>query len=294
MNLFSISQLEQFSGIKAHTIRIWEKRYNALSPDRTDGNTRFYDSSQLRRLLNIKGLMEDGYKPAKICKMPDSKLFQLVEDKLKAEAPLDPTYEYYVSQLIVASTGFNETYFEKIFSSCVLRHGMKETYTKVVYPLLNRIGLMWAADRISPAYEYFCSNLVKQKLYAAIDSLPPPSSSRKPWLLFLPEDEFHEIGLLFAYYIIRHSGKKAVYLGSNVPLDTLKQAISEVEPAHLFMFFVHYQSPEEATAYIKQLKKFSGKAIINIAANERAFPTLKSGKEFNPVSSVEELEKQLA
>ena len=294
MDFFSISQLEQFSGIKAHTIRIWEQRYNALSPSRSDGNTRSYDNAQLRRLLNISTLLQDGHKPSKLCKMSDNKLFQLMESKLTDNTLNDPSYEYFVSQLIVASTGFDEVYFDKIFSNCLLRLGMRDTYVKVIYPLLNRIGLLWAANKISPAYEHFCSNMVKQKLSAAIDALPPPKSSRKSWLLFLRENEFHDIGLLFSYFLLKQAGKKVIYLGSNVPMDTLSQAVHETAPAHLFMFMVHYDSPEETNDYLKALKKLFGNTTIHISGNERLLSALKPAKEINKISSVEELEKQLA
>ncbi len=294
MDFFSISQLEQFSGIKAHTIRIWEQRYKALNPSRSDGNTRSYDSAQLRRLLNISSLLQDGLKPSTLCKMSDNRLFQLMEDKLLENTLSDPSYEYYVSQLIVASTGFNEAYFDKIFSNCLLRLGMRDTYVKVIYPLLNRIGLLWAANKISPAYEHFGANMVKQKLSAAIDALPPPKSSRTSWLLFLRENEFHDIGLLFCYYLLKQAGKKVIYLGSNVPIETLRQTVNETTPAHLFMFMVHYDSPDETNDYLKVLKRHFSKSTIHISGNERLLSALKPAKELNKISSVEELEKQLA
>lgn len=294
MDQFSISQLEQFSGIKAHTIRIWEQRYNALNPDRSEGNTRSYNTDQLRRLLNIASLVQDGLKPSNVCRLSDSKLFELIEGKLEKESTGNTTEEYFVSQLIVASTTFNEVYFEKIFSNCVLRLGMHDTYVKVIYPLLNRIGLLWAAGKISPAYEHFCSNLIRQKLSAAIDALPPPTASRKTWLLFLPENEFHEFGLLFSYYLLKLNGKKVIYLGCNVPYETLREAVEEIRPSHLLIFLVHYDSPKEVTTYLKSLKKKFNAAVIYVAGNEMLLSALDTGKEIKKISSPAEFEKQLS
>ena len=293
MNLFSISELQQFSGIKAHTIRVWEKRYNALNPTRSEGNTRYYDNTQLRRLLNIVSLMESDYKVSELCCMTDEMLFKLLEGKLKDSQSSVGTNEYFISQLIAAATSFDETYFEKIFSNCVLRLGMRNTYLNVIYPLLNRIGIMWSTGKISPAYDHFSSNIIKQKLYSAIDSLPPAKSSRNGWLLFLPENEFHEIGLLFSHYLIRQAGKKVIYLGSNVPFETLLDAVEKTTPEHLFFFLVHHNTPENSQDYIDSLKKYFGKIKIYLSGNEKLISKLKVGKEFNWIRSVEELEKQL-
>jgi len=293
MNLFSISQLQQFSGIKAHTIRIWEQRYNALNPTRSEGNTRYYDNSQLRRLLNIVSLLETDYKVSELCMMTDQMHFKLLEKHFRDTEVIEGKNEYFISQLIAAATSFDEAHFEKIFSSCVLRLGMRNTYINVIYPMLNRIGLMWSIGTLSPAYEHFSSNIIKQKLFTAIDSLPPAKSSSNSWLLFLPENEFHEIGLLFSYFLLRQAGKKVIYLGSNLPFETLTRAIEEIQPAHLFFFLVHHDIPEASEEYLKKLKKNSVKVKIHVSGNEKLLSKLKIGKEINWIRSVEELEKQL-
>lgn len=293
MNLFSISELQQFSGIKSHTIRVWEQRYNALNPTRSDGNTRYYDNTQLRRLLNIVSLMESDYKVSELCSMTDEMLFKLLEGKQKDSQSSVGTNEYFISQLIAAATSFDETHFEKIFSNCVLRLGMRNTYVNVIYPLLNRIGIMWSIGTISPAYEHFSSNIIKQKLFSAIDSLPPAKSSRNVWLLFLPENEFHEIGLLFSHYLIRQAGKKVIYLGSNVPFETLLDVVEKTTPGHFLFFLVHHDTPENSQDYIDSLKKYFGKIKIHFSGNEKLISKLKIGKNFNWIRSVLELEKQL-
>ncbi len=293
MNLFSISQLQQFSGIKAHTIRVWEQRYDALKPTRSEGNTRYYDNLQLRRLLNIVSLMESDHKISELCSMTDQMHFKLLEQQLTKSDKNEGIHEYFVSQLIAAATCFDEVHFEKIFSNCLLRLGMKQTYTQVIYPMLNRIGLMWTTGQFSPAYEHFSTNIIKQKLFSAIDSLPP-AKSKQSWLLFLPENEFHEIGLLFSHYLIKHSGKKVIYLGSNVPYETLISAVAETNPTNLFFFLVHHDTPEDSQEYLNNMKKDFSKSKIYLSGNEKLISKLKIGKEFNWIRSVDELEKQLA
>jgi hypothetical protein len=245
MNNFSISQLQQFSGIKAHTIRIWEQRYNALTPNRSEGNTRYYDDSQLRRLLNIVSLMDSEYKVSELCLMPDEKLFNLIKSKLVSNSVEASSAAYFVSQLIAAGMCYDVAAFEKIFSTSIKKFGIRDTYIKVIYPLLDRIGLMWSCDTMPPAQEHFISNIIRQKLFSAIDELPPAKSLKDTWLLFLPENEFHEIGLLFSYYVIRNAGKRVVYLGSNLPLDTLISAAKDINPSNLLFFLVHNDAPGE-------------------------------------------------
>lgn len=290
MDLFSISQLQQFSGIKAHTIRIWEQRYNALTPNRSEGNTRYYNNSQLRRLLNIVSLMNSDYKVSELCTMTDKTLFTLINDQLKTHSIVNDEAEYFTTQLLSTGMSFDEPGFETIFSKCLERMEMKVTYTKVIYPLLERLGLMWSSDTMPPAREHFVSNLVRQKLVAAIDELPSPKSSKNSWLLFLPENEFHEIGLLFAHYMIRRAGKRVYYLGSSVPFDTLEQAVKEIAPDNLLFFLVHYDVPKEVQDYLNKLTKNFNKIKINLSGNVKLIDQLKLGKQVQWIKSVQELE----
>jgi len=291
MNLFSISQLSQFSGIKPHTIRIWEKRYNALTPNRSTGNTRYYDNCQLRRLLNIVSLRERGYKLADLCAMTDKSLFALV-DEINKDTSQNESSGYFISQLTGAGMGFNEEHFEKIFSHLLIRFGLKDAYTTVIYPMLSRIGILWSTDHSAAAHEHFISNLLRQKLFTAINSLPPPASSRDTWLLFLPENEFHEIGLLFANYLIRLSGKKVIYLGPNVPFQSIAIAVQETKVDNLFFFMVHNDMPGNLKNYCNQLvKMFNGQ--IYLAASEKLITHLKNIKKIRLLQNIASLEEKL-
>jgi len=288
MNLFSISQLSQFSGIKPHTIRIWEQRYNAFKPNRSVGNTRYYDDSQLRRLLNIVSLMENGHKVSALCSMSDDNLYIMVSNLNTFET--SESTEYYVSQLIAAGTRYDTGYFELLFSDCVIKFGMKDAYIKVIYPMLERIGLMWATDSLPTAHEHFISNIVRQKILAILDSIESPDPESDTWLLFLPENEFHEVGLLYAHLVIRLSGKKVIYLGSNLPVESVISAVGDIKPDNLLMFLVHYDLPEQIQKKLEKLNtSFSGNKIY-LAGNNKLISQINLNSNMEYLQSIESLE----
>lgn len=267
MNSFSISELSRFSGIKAHTIRIWEQRYNALQPHRTQGNTRFYNNNQLRRLLNIVSLSEMSFKISELCLKSDSELFKLIEEVIYKEETGQEGY--FISQLVGAGIDFDEAAFEKIFSVCLLRFGLKQTYIKVLYPVLVRFGLMWTSNAIPPTHEHFTINLIRQKLFTAIDSQPSPHADSETWVLFLPEDEFHEIGLLFANFLLKSYGKKTIYLGGNVPLDSINALLINTAAENVLLFIVHQNSTEVIKKYLEEINSSSAKRNIFVAGSEK-------------------------
>ncbi|GAB2773322.1 MerR family transcriptional regulator [Salinimicrobium soli] len=292
MNSFSISQLAQFSGIKAHTIRIWEQRYNALEPHRSEGNTRYYDSLQLRRLLNIVSLMKTDHKISRLCKMSDQELFDLQKEYYDS-AVEDNDYEYFISQLISAGMNYDELNFDKIFSHCHLRFGLKKTYEEILYPMVNRVGLLWTSNTIPPSQEHYITNLLRQKLFTAIDSLPLGTEEADTWILFLPEEEFHEIGLLFANYMIRAGGKKVIYLGPNVPLSSVENTISDYPVRNLLLFLVHRDLPENVDKYLLSLKEISKDRNLFIAGNMESAEALTEKEGVKWLFSVKDLEKEL-
>ena len=290
MKGYSISQLAQFSGIKAHTIRAWEQRYDALTPGRSDGNTRYYSNEQLKRLLNIVSLLDYDYKVSQLCVMQDEELHELMEEK-KNDGSGDLKYGYYISQLISAGVNYDELYFEKIFANCLLTFGFKDTYSMVVVPMLKRLGLMWRIDKLPPAQEHFVSNLVRQKIFVAIDSLPPPKKEKGTAILFLPENEFHEIPLLFAHFILRYHEVRSIYLGANVPLNSLVESIKDLKPEHLLFFLIHQDVPEIVRAWIKELEKIHSCTML-IAGNSSLLKRLEVDKNdrIKIINSIQDLE----
>lgn len=292
MNQFSISQLAQFSGVKPHTIRIWEQRYNALQPQRSEGNTRYYDGAQLRRLLNIVSLSKARLKISQLCTKTDEELFSLLKEYyLTAEEQND--YDYFVNRLVASGISYDEAAFSKLFSHCLLRFGLETTYKKIIYPMLNRVGLMWSSNMMPPSQEHYISNLVRQKLFTSIDSITAEGGESQKWLLFLPENEFHEIGLLFAGYLLKSKGKQVIYLGSNVPLPSVRDCLEDTGADHLLLFLVHNDLPENVSAYLEELSVLGKKKEIFIACSGELSAKINMKTSFKYLHSVDDLESAL-
>ena len=287
MNRLSIAQLAQFSGIKPHTIRIWEQRYNALSPERTEGNTRSYSGNDLRRLLNIVGLLDSKYKVSDLCVMTDEHLHHLIQQQYNEE--VDTDFQKYVLQLIAAGIDFNQAQFEETLDYCLDKIGVIATFKKVIYPLLQRLGMMWAADLMPPAQEHFMSNIIRQKLLVALDTIPPAKDTAKKWLLFLAEDEFHEIALLFAHYLLRLRGENVIYLGTNVPLSTLQQAVDTVVPDAVLTFFVKSNFTEDQQLYLNSVRNCFPNGNIYISGNEKLISTLELDSNTTWLQNIDDL-----
>jgi len=249
MGKYSIKELEQLSGIKAHTIRIWEKRHQLIEPSRTQTNIRFYSDDDLKKIINVSLLNSNGLKISKIAGMTDEEMNQRIVElsESKKEAAI------HIDQLVIAMVELDEEKFEKILSGIVLRFGFEETILQVIYPFLEKIGILWQTHHINPAHEHFISNLIRQKLIVAIDSLPIPPKSAKRVMLFLPEHELHEIGLLFTNYRLRKHGLRTIYLGQTVPFADLKQTYEAHKPDLLLASITAPMSRITVSAYLERL-----------------------------------------
>jgi MerR family transcriptional regulator, light-induced transcriptional regulator len=227
---YSIKDLERISGIKAHTLRIWEQRYEILKPERTDTNIRTYSDNDLKRILNIGILNNNGVKISKLAKMNAEQLFQQVRD---VSENIENTQNQ-VDNLVIAMVEMDEDRFERYMASCILRHGFDQTMSQIIYPFLQKVGLLWQTDSINPAQEHFISNLIRQKLIVAIDATSNQQNEEgKRFLLYLPENEMHEISLLYANYKIRAAGNKSIYLGQSVPYSDLKMVYNLHKPDYI-------------------------------------------------------------
>ena len=226
MGKYSIKELEQLSGIKAHTIRIWEKRYSIIAPGRTDTNIRFYSDDDLRKIINVALLNDYGLRISRIAAMPDSEITQKVLEINESEND----NSIHISQLVLAMINLDEEKFETALSGFFLRYNFERTVTEIVYPFLEKTGVLWQTGNITPAQEHFISNLIRQKLIVRIDALPLQSDSPRKALLFLPENELHEISLLFFHYLLRHAGFRTIYLGQAVPYGDLQQVYAVYTP----------------------------------------------------------------
>jgi DNA-binding transcriptional MerR regulator len=279
VDFYQINDLERLSGVKAHTIRIWEKRYELITPHRTDTNIRYYDDKQLVKLLNVATLSSVGFRISKIAAMSDDELKSQLSLSQQREKS-DLKFEFYVNDFIAAMIEFDEVAFNKLFDTIIAEYGVEKALIFVVYPFLHKIGILWRIDQSMPVQEHFASMLIKRKLYSLISQLPTPTKSKK-FLLFLPANEWHEVGLLFAEYIIRNNGFPTINLGQNVPFIDIEYTINKTEPNYLLAFLIN-NTNEEYVLKVQQLLSSKFKKVdCLIAGNSlkfRLFEGLKNIK----------------
>jgi DNA-binding transcriptional MerR regulator len=258
VNKFSIKDLERLSGIKAHTIRIWEQRYHIFNPERTDTNIRYYSNEELKLLLNISLLNNNGYKISKIAQLSSLEITSEAGKILTSK--LDESI--LINNLVISMIELNEEAFEEILNNCITNIGFENSVLHVIYPFLEKIGIMWQTGSINPAQEHFMSNLIRRKFITAIDHLKLSlKDSYKTFVLFLPDGELHELSLLFCNYVIRKIGHKCVYLGQSVPFEDLEVIENIINPDYLL------------TIMINQPKEISVQDYANKLSN--SFPSCK-------------------
>ncbi|RFN60211.1 MerR family transcriptional regulator [Marixanthomonas ophiurae] len=249
---FSIKDLENLSGIKAHTIRIWEKRYNLLEPERTNTNIREYSVSNLKKLLNIAFLYNTGFKISKIAALTESEIINEIESSIPKNRE-----EHAITILKTAMFEFNHPLFSNTLFKLEKTKDFRALFFDVFIPLLNELGTLWHTGTIDPAHEHFISELIKQKIIINIEALQKKEASRElpTFCLYLPYNEIHEIGLLFAHYEILKAGFNTIYLGTNIPLQNLEHVLKH----HKKIIFLSYFTvkPEKRTIqeYINEYNK---------------------------------------
>ena len=236
------------SGIKAHTLRIWELRYKILKPERTETNIRFYNNSDLRRILNISILNKNGHKISNIAGLNDKELVEEVEkylnDYLKESSKIESLY--------ISLIDMNGEKFENIINNSIHSLGFENAVEKIIFPFLKHLGNMWQVGAISPAQEHYISNLIRQKLISGLDKLTPETNAAaKTYLFFLPDSELHEMGLLYAEYLAKARGHKCVYLGQSVPLEDLINISKSIRPNFLVSIFTSRMPDTELDIYLK-------------------------------------------
>ena len=245
---YKIRDLEVLSGIKAHTIRIWEKRYNLFSPERTDTQIRTYTDDDLTRMINIAILNRCGFKISKIATMQNEEIHNNVIECNGKNAE-----DVAIERLIVAMIEMNERLFHDTLNDLIQSVGLTLTFTDKLIPFLDRIGIMWLVGSINPAQEHFMSNLIRQKVISETDRLPIPQKKTVDALLFLPEHEQHEISLLFYNFMLRDKGFSTVYLGQSVPYDALKSCIEQLAPQTMVTSWLTAVDDNFMHSYFKRL-----------------------------------------
>lgn len=256
---FSIKNLEHLSGIKAHTIRIWEKRYNLFEPERTDTNIRLYNLENLQKLLNVTLLYNNGYKISKIALLSPQEINVNVH-KLTINKNAD---DWSIGLFKLAMINFDQRLFTKTFNDLLEQFSFSEVFKNVFVPLMNELGVLWQTNSISPSHEHFITSLVKQKIHAMCEDLQQKSTRRtdRRFVLFLPDNEIHELGLLYLQYEVLSNGFQCVFLGQSVPIESLSNLVDIGEPITFISYFTIEPSQDKIKAY---LNSFNSEIIENI------------------------------
>ncbi|GAB1452832.1 MerR family transcriptional regulator [Draconibacterium sp.] len=268
---YSIKDLEVLSGVKAHTIRIWEKRYKLLVPSRTETNIRYYDDADLRRILNVSMLVNNGFKISKVAKFDEQKIKETVIEITKKST----TETDYIERLILYMLNFDNIGFINFTNELIAKKGFEDAYLKVFFALFERIGTYWQVGSIFPAQEHYVTNILRQKLIAEIDRLEFDNRNGSSMLFFLPEGELHEMSLLFYSYLAQKSGYNVIYLGQFLPFEDLEKIQSHIKIDFVFTAFVNAIPKEELESFLVKLK--------DVFQHQKVFITGWQVKEHNPV-----------
>ncbi len=273
MSVYSIKDLEHLSGIKAHTIRIWEQRYNLFSPQRTATNIRFYNNEDLKLILNIASLKDHGFKISKIVAMPQD----LLAEEVQKIGFKDRSHQDQISALTLAMIDLDEKGFSSILDECTEMLGFEKAMMDIIYPFMRKIGILWLTNSINPAQEHFITHLVRQKLIVATDETPMDESGVL-FLLFLPEGELHELGLLFANYLLRAKGARTIFFGQTVPLDAIEEVYLKLNPEYIITALTTAPETKEVPKFIKRLgSKFQESQVYvtgsRVIGQDLEFPT---------------------
>lgn len=261
---FSIRDMENLSGIKAHTIRIWEKRYNLFSPERTDTNIRTYNLASLQKLLNITLLYNNGYKISKIAKLGEEKIPMLVRDIVAEKSEKS----HALNSMKLAMLNFDQSLFLQTYNGLMKEKSFTQIFNEVFIPLLNELGLLWQTHTISPAHEHFIANLIKQKIYIHTEQLQlkEPTQKDKVFVLFLPENEIHELGLLYLNYQLALRGYKTVYLGQTMPVENLVDLLKYYSNIRFVSYFTVAPTKDDLEDYFKSFSE-----VLEMAPDSKLF-----------------------
>jgi MerR family transcriptional regulator, light-induced transcriptional regulator len=250
MNAFTIKDLENLSGVKAHTIRIWEQRYSFIKPQRTDTNIRYYSNEELKTILNIALLNKYGYKISHIDKMHSDE----IRNKIISLSSTQAQQERIVNEMIQYMVDLDIDAFEILLDNHIVARGIDKTITQIIFPYLERIGILWLTNHINPAQEHLVTNIIRQKLIVGIEGVFTHIAVNKSVLLFLPEGEHHELGLLYMYYLLKSRGVRTLYLGANVPVKDIEFVSKLKKPDYLYTHLTSVASNFNFEKFLNQVQ----------------------------------------
>lgn len=286
---YSIKDLEVLSGIKAHTIRIWEKRYSLLNPARTETNIRYYTDEDLKRILNVSMLVKNGFKISKVAKLDDTEIKNAVLQLSEKQTSKTD----YVDRLMRFMLNFDHYNFVKLTNEIIELFGFEDAMFKVFFKLFERIGTYWQVGSLYPAQEHFVSNIFRQKLIAEIDKLELNNKKGKTILFFLPENELHEMGLLFYSYLAQKLEYNVIYLGQYVPFKDLENIEQNVNVDFVFTAFVNAFPKLNLEHYLNKLKDVFQKQKVFITGGQIQIQNPELPRNFKIVKDYNEFEKFL-
>jgi MerR family transcriptional regulator, light-induced transcriptional regulator len=290
MRHYTLNELEKLTGILAATIRVWERRYHIINPQRTETNRRWYDDDDMKRLINISVLYHSGLKISKIAKYSGSEL----EEKVELLTRDSVKYDIHVNSLIVAMFSFNGNAVNEILLRSIINSGFEETFSGVVFPFLRRIGILWHTGSANIGAEHFVSNILRGRLIAAMDALPPANDpERKRVIMYLPDHELHELGLLFYAFLIRKLGHEVLYLGQTAPFHAVIEAHEKWHSDILVTGTLSNLSISEPEEYLQNLSSTFKSQKILVSGSLADEPSLEKYANIYSVRSVSDLKKHL-
>lgn len=262
MNRFSIKDVENLTGIKAHTLRIWEQRYGIVVPHRTDTNIRYYSSNDLKQILKLALLNQHGYKISRIKSMSEEEMNELLHKTSNSEFQ----YNILINDLLEATIDMDTYRFDMMLNSYIKKNGIEQTIEQLVFGFLEKVGILWMSDHIMPAHEHLVSNIIVRKIISAIEKVQQkPQPEQTKYLLFLPEAENHETGLLYVQYFLLKQGKNVVYLGSDTPIDQVQYVSKELNIKNLYTHVTAGSGDFDIARYIKKLSELNPDCNIMIS-----------------------------
>lgn len=290
MNEFTIKDLENLSGIKAHTIRIWEQRYSFLNPRRTQTNIRHYDADELRMLLNFALLNKNGYKISAIAKLSAEE----IGEKILALGSIQAQQQRMINELLNSMIALDSAAFEKILDEYIAKHGIQFAITNLIFPFLHRVGILWMTNHVRVAQEHLVSNIIRQKLIRGIEELHPGSSKSQSIVMFLPDGEYHELGLLYVYYLLKSKGVNIIYLGADVPVAELQYVCALKKPRFVYTHLTSLPSRFNFEKYLSHINERITNTPIMISGNVTRTYTKKLPDGVSFLKSLEEVIAHLA
>ncbi len=261
MNAFTIRDLENLSGIRAHTIRIWEQRYSFLKPRRTQTNIRYYDSDELKIILNVALLNKNGYRVSSIDRMAPDEISQKILALNSDSAQLDRL----INEMLKDMIDLNAPAFERIVDEFISHNGIANAISHLIFPFLNKVGILWMTNHVRVSQEHLVSNIVRQKLIRGIEDIKVDNTDGKAIVLFLPDGEYHELGLLYVQYLLKVKGKNTIYLGADVPVEELAYVCNSKQPEVLYTHLTSLPARFNFEKYLSVIRQNTNNTPIVIS-----------------------------